>query len=75
MWTGPQIEAESLRKQPGTLSRPRPVSRGKGETGVGDTAEGKGVNQGGGEGPRMPSRRYRWCVVPPLGHVGVVILS
>jgi hypothetical protein len=61
MWTSPQIEAESLRKQPGTLSRPRPVRRGKGKTGVGDTVEGKGVNQAGGEGRRMPSRRYTMC--------------
>jgi hypothetical protein len=48
MWTGPQIEAESPRKQRGTLSRPRPVRRGKGKTGVGDTVEWKGVNQEGG---------------------------
>jgi hypothetical protein len=50
MWTGPQIEAESLRKQPGTLSRPRPVRRGKGKTGVGDTVEGKGVSKKEGRG-------------------------
>jgi hypothetical protein len=58
MWTGPQIEAESLRKQRGTVSRPRPVRRGKGKTGVGDRVEGKGVSQEGGEWRRMPSRRY-----------------
>jgi hypothetical protein len=50
MWTGPQIEAKSPRKQPGTLSRPRQVRRGEGKTGVGDTVKGKGVNQDGGEG-------------------------
>jgi hypothetical protein len=58
MWTGPQIEAESPRKQRGTLSRPRPVRRGKGKRGVGDTVKGKGVSQEGGEGRRRPSRRY-----------------
>jgi hypothetical protein len=45
--------------QRGTLLRPRPVRRGKGKTGVGDTVEGKGVSQEGGEGRRMPSRRYK----------------
>jgi hypothetical protein len=58
MWTGPQIEAESLHKQRGTLLRPRPVRRGKRKTGVGDTVEGKEVSQEGGEGRRMPSRCY-----------------
>jgi hypothetical protein len=45
MWTGLQREAESPPKQRGKLSRPRPVRRGKGKTGVGDTVEGKGVSR------------------------------
>jgi hypothetical protein len=50
MWTGPQIEAESPCKQPGTLSRARSVRRGKGKTGVGDMVKGKGVSQEKGRG-------------------------
>jgi hypothetical protein len=70
MWTGPQIEAESPASSVGRSRGQDRFDEGRGKQEWGTRWRGKGVNQEGGEGRRIPSRRYKTILQSPASSLG-----